>query len=451
MMPMDNASWAARDLSVIWHPCTQMQDHERRPLIPIRRGQGIWLEDFEGRRYLDAISSWWVNLFGHACPEISGAIAAQAAVLEHVLLAGFTHEPAIRLSETLVRLAPSGLSRCFYGDSGSAAVEIALKMSVHYWRNMGRPQKTRMVSLEGAYHGETLGALALGDLGLYRSAYDPILNQWSRAPAPVIPTRPSGMSETEHVERCLAAMAERLAQEAGTTAAVIVEPLVQCAGGMRMYPAAYLRGLRSLCDEHEVHLIVDEVAVGFGRTGTMFACEQASLSPDFLCLGKGLTGGYLPLSACLTHDRVYQAFYGGGSERAFLHSHSFTGSALGCAAALATLDLFEQRGTIAANQALARQLEQQSRELLEPQRHVAHLRQTGLICAFELMADPLCAVAYAPGERRGWQVAERALSQGVLIRPLGDTLYLMPPYVISAEEIRWLVEVVATAVDQVTG
>ncbi|HET9122776.1 MAG TPA: adenosylmethionine--8-amino-7-oxononanoate transaminase, partial [Acidiferrobacteraceae bacterium] len=319
--PAANGEWAQRDLAVVWHPCTQMHDHQERPPVPIRRGHGVWLEDFEGNRFIDGISSWWVTLLGHAHPAINRAVTEQMEQLEHVLLAGFTHEPVIRLSETLVARAPSGLTRCFYADSGSAAVEIALKMSLHYWRNCGRPRKTQFLSLEFGYHGETLGALALSDLGLYRAAYEPMLPQWRRVRSPAGPADAAG----DPLETALAALEEVLAKHADELAAFVLEPLIQCAGGMRMYPPAYLSRARALCSAYDVLLIADEVAVGFGRTGSLFACEQASITPDLLCLGKGLSGGYLPLSVCLATEAVYQAFYGPQIERAFLHSHSFTG------------------------------------------------------------------------------------------------------------------------------
>ncbi|MCU0935509.1 MAG: adenosylmethionine--8-amino-7-oxononanoate transaminase, partial [Gammaproteobacteria bacterium] len=286
-----------------------MKDHEGLPLIPIRRGEGVWLEDFEGRRYLDAVSSWWVNLFGHANPRINAALKAQLDELEHVILAGFTHAPALELAERLVALTPPGLTRCFFSDNGSSAVEVALKMSFHYWRNVGEPRRTRFVNLSNSYHGETLGALAAGDVPLYKETYQPLLMGVLTVPSPDCWHRAEGESCAEHSRRMIEPMRETLERHAEEVCAVVVEPLVQCAGSMRMYDPVYLRLLRELCDRYRVHLIADEVAVGFGRTGTLFACEQAGVSPDFLCLSKGLTAGYLPLAATLTTERVYGAFY----------------------------------------------------------------------------------------------------------------------------------------------
>ena len=327
-----NAALAARDLAHVWHPCTQMKDHEQLPLIPIRHASGVWLTDFAGQRYLDAISSWWVNLFGHANPRIGAAVRAQLAELEHVILAGFTHEPVIALSEALTALAPPGLTRCFYADNGSSAVEVALKMSYHYWRNAGHAGKRRFVTLSGSYHGETLGALAVGNVELYKEVYRPLLMDVITVPSPDAFERAPGMSPAEHAMAQFAHLEAALALHAHEVAAVIVEPLVQCAAGMRMHDPVYLQLLRAACDRHGVHLIADEIAVGFGRTGTLFACEQAGIRPDLMCVSKGLTGGYLPLSAVLCGEQIYQAFYADyDAQRAFLHSHSYTGNPLACA------------------------------------------------------------------------------------------------------------------------
>ncbi len=447
---MANREWQSRDLAVVWHPCTQMKDHERLPLIPIRRAEGVWLEDFDGRRYLDAISSWWVNLFGHAHPRIAQAVAEQAARLEHVLLAGFTHEPVIRLSERLVRIAPKGLTRCFYADNGSSAVEVALKMSFHYWRNRGEAGRTRFINLSNSYHGETLGALAVGDVALYKETYEPLLMRPITVPSPDCYLREPGVSWEEHSRRMFSHMEEALARHAGEVCAVIVEPLVQCAGHMRMYHPVYLRLLREACDRHRVHLIADEIAVGFGRTGTLFACEQAGIRPDFLCLSKGLTGGFLPLAAVLTTDEVYGAFYDDYRNlRAFLHSHSYTGNPLGCAAALATLDIFESEPVLERNRRLAARMAAAAAPLADHP-HVGEVRQTGMILAVELVRDKARREPYPWQERRGLRVYEHGLARGVLLRPLGNVVYFMPPYVITEEEIDLMVEVAAEGIDIAT-
>jgi adenosylmethionine-8-amino-7-oxononanoate aminotransferase len=446
-----NAAIAARDLAVLWHPCTQMKDHEWLPMVPIRRGEGVWLEDFEGRRYLDAISSWWVNLFGHANPRINAALRDQLDRLEHVILAGFTHEPATTLAERLVAITPPGLERVFYADNGSAAVEVALKMSYHCWRNSGRPEKTKFVTLTNSYHGETLGALAVGDVALYKATYAPLLMQVLAAPSPDCYGREPGESWEAHSRRRFADMEALLARHAGEVCAVIVEPLVQCAGSMRMYHPVYLSLLREACDRHGVHLIADEIAVGFGRTGTLFACEQAGITPDFLCLSKGLTGGYLPLAAVLTRESVYQAFYDDyRTLRAFLHSHSYTGNPLACRAALATLDIFAADDVIVANRALSRAMAEATAPLAEHP-HVGEVRQTGMVLAIEMVQDKASRTPYPWQERRGLRVYRHGLERGALLRPLGNVVYLMPPYVITPEQIHWLAEVAAEGIDRATG
>ncbi|MDX9765742.1 MAG: adenosylmethionine--8-amino-7-oxononanoate transaminase [Ectothiorhodospiraceae bacterium] len=445
---MDNRTLKDRDLAVVWHPCTQMKDHERLPMTPIRRGEGVWLEDFDGRRYIDAISSWWVNLFGHANPYINQALRDQLDRLEHVILAGFTHEPVIRLSERLVALTPNGLDRCFYADNGSSAIEVALKMSYHYWRNLGHTGKTRFICLSNSYHGETLGALAVGDVALYKETYRPLLMESITVPAPDCYLREPGEDCADVARRMFEHMERALERHARETCAVIIEPLVQCAGGMRMYDPEYLRLLRDACDRHGVHLIADEIAVGFGRTGTMFACEQANVRPDFLCLSKGLTGGYLPLSVVLTTHAVYDAFYD-EYERlsAFLHSHSYTGNPLACTAALATLDLFERDDVIARNRRLAAVM-REALAPLEDHPNVAEVRQTGMIAAVEIVKDKRTREPFAWQERRGLRIYEHALSRGALLRPLGNVSYLMPPYVIEEEQIRFLAQVMAEGIER---
>jgi adenosylmethionine---8-amino-7-oxononanoate aminotransferase len=445
---MNNQHWRERDLAALWHPCTQMKDHEWLPLVPIRRGRGVWLEDFDGNRYIDAISSWWVNLFGHANPHIAGRIAAQAAELEHVIMAGLTHEPAIELAERLISLAPPGLARVFYADSGSAAVEIALKMSFHYWLNQGQPGKTRFVCLSGSYHGETLGALAVGDVGLYRDTYGPLLMKPMVVESPDCFEREPGASWHDHSLARFAAMENLLAERHAEIAAVIVEPLVQCAGGMRMYAPVYLEKLRSVCDRYGVHLIADEIAVGFGRTGTLFACEQAGISPDFMCLSKGLTGGFLPLSAVLTREAIYQAFYDDyDTLKGFMHSHSYTGNALCCTAALATLDLFERTDVLSTNRRRAERM-RSAVSALDDHRHVAEIRQHGMILAMEMVDGN--GKPWPWQQRRGLRVYQHGLTQSALLRPLGNVVYFMPPYVIEDDEIDHLAQVAIDGIHAAT-
>lgn len=443
---MKNSSLSQRDLNVIWHPCTQMHDHETLPLIPIKSAKGVWLEDFEGNRYLDAISSWWVNLFGHANPDINAALKAQLDTLEHVIFAGFTHETAIDVAEKLVALTPTGLSRCFYADNGSSAVEVALKMSFHSWQNQGKIRKTKFITLENSYHGETLGALAVGDVALYKKTYAPLLMEVITAPSPDCYLREKDESWSDYSTRQFAHIEKILQQQAEEVCAVIVEPLVQCAGGMRMYDPIYLTLLRAACDKYGVHLIADEIAVGFGRTGTLFACEQAAISPDFLCLSKGLTGGYLPLSAVLTTDKVYDAFYDTyTNQKAFLHSHSYTGNALACRAALATLTIFETQNILETNTLLAAKMTELSKRFIDHP-HVSDVRQTGMILAIELVKNKRSREPYPWQERRGLHVYQYALTKGVLLRPLGNVIYFMPPYVITHEELAFMFDIAWQAI-----
>lgn len=440
-----SSALAARDLKHLWHPCTQMHDHALSgvpgvPMVPIVRGDGAWLIDADGKRYLDGISSWWTNIFGHANPRIAAALADQARTLEHVIFAGFTHEPAIALAEELVRVTPAGLDRVFYADNGSAAIEVALKMSFHYWLNQGHGEKTRFIALTGSYHGETLGALSVSDVGLYRKTYAPLLLTPFLAPSADTYEGEPGETPEQIAARRLRELRTLLEQHAHETCAVIVEPLVQCAGGMRMYHPSYLTGLRALCDEFAVHFIADEIAVGFGRTGTLFACEQGAVTPDFMCLSKGLTGGFLPLSAVLTTDTIYQAFYAEYSAgKAFLHSHSYTGNPLACRVALETLAIFRDEPVLARNRLLAAHLARR----LEPLRdhpNVADVRQTGMIAAIELVAHKPSRRPFPPQERRGLRVYLHGLQHGVVLRPLGDIVYFMPPYVVTESELDLLVD-----------
>lgn len=448
---MLNQTIIERDLAVLWHPCTQMKDHEHQfPLIPIKRGEGVWLEDFSGKRYLDAISSWWVNLFGHANPRINAALRNQLENLEHVMLAGFTHEAVLELSERLVQLTPPELTRCFYADNGSSCVEVALKMSFHFWQNSGQPQKTKFIALQDSYHGETLGALAVGDVALYKKTYAPLLMPALIAPSPASCYAEMGESPAAFAERQFAQLEQLLQIHNHEVAAIIVEPLVQCAGGMRMYDPIYLKLLRQACDRYQVHLIADEIAVGMGRTGKLFACEHAEITPDFLCLSKGLTGGYLPLSVVITREAVYQAFYDDYTKlTAFLHSHSYTGNALACRAALATLDIFAQDNILDKNQVLISKMSQLL-STLQSHPHIGNIRQQGMIAAMDMFRNSENRETYAWQERRGLAVYRYALQHGVLLRPLGHVVYFMPPYVITPQQIEFMVEVAAAAIDYAT-
>jgi adenosylmethionine-8-amino-7-oxononanoate aminotransferase len=457
-MITDADRWRSRDLAVLWHPCTQMREHQTGtsrdslPLVPIERGEGAYLIGRDGRRYLDAVSSWWTNLFGHAEPRIADAIARQAQSLEQVILAGFSHQPAVELAERLLAIAPreakrEPLAKVFYADNGSAGVEVALKMAFHWFHNRGEHRRSKFVALENGYHGETLGALAVGDVPLYRRVYAPLLAQALFAPSPDAYLVEPGETAVQRAERAADALRELFEHHASEICALILEPLVQCAGGMRMHDPIYLRRARELCDAHGVLLIADEIAVGFGRTGTLFACEQAGIQPDLLCLSKGLTGGFLPLAAVLATQSIYDGFLDDSRERAFLHSHSYTGNPLACAAALASLAIFDSDDVLARNRISAARMA----ELAAPfagHAHVADVRQHGMIVAFELARNGDRRTPFDPAQRIGLHAYRAALQRGVVLRPLGDILYWMPPYCVDDSQLALLAATTRAAIDE---
>ena len=430
---LTNEIMRERDLANIWHPCSQMKDYETLPFIPIKSGKGAYLYDFDSNQYLDAISSWWVNIFGHSNPYINEKIKEQLETLEHVIFAGFTHESGVRLAERLVALTPKDLQKVFFADNGSSAVEIALKMSFQYYKNRGEVRDI-FISLENSYHGETMGALAVGDVSLYKEIYNEILIKTIQAPSPAL------VDEDEAID----AMEQLFKKHDGRISAVIIEPLVQCAGSMAMYDASYIAKLRSLCDKYGVFMIADEIAVGFGRTGSMFACEQADVTPDFLCLSKGITGGYLPLSCVMTTNEVYSAFYCDYSEgKSFLDSHSYTGNALACSAANATLDIFENENIIEKNREKSLQLSNML-EKFKTLENVKEVRQRGMIAAVELQG-------YAPEKRVGLEIYKYSLQNGVLLRPLGNVVYFMPPYIMNIKELQKITDIAYTGISKLLG
>jgi adenosylmethionine-8-amino-7-oxononanoate aminotransferase len=403
-----------------------MKDHETLPLVPIKSGKGVYLYDFEGNSYIDAVSSWWVNLFGHANESINRKIKAQLDTLEHVLLAGFTHEPAVELAHKLVHITPAELKKVFYVDNGSSAVEAALKMSYHYHLNLGK-RKPLFLSLSNSYHGETIGALSVGDVALYKETYEPLLIANMQVPVPKDQSEAAASEALTVLEKVLKEKSEEIA-------AFIIEPLIQGAGGMHMYHPDYLVGAKVLTKRYDVHLIADEIMTGFGRTGKMFACDHADISPDFMTLSKGLTGGYLPLSVVMTTDEVYNAFYCDYNEyKAFLHSHSYTGNPLACSAALATLEIFEQNDILGDNEKKSVYIKENLEKFLDLP-NVKEIRQQGMVTAIELKG-------YDAKERIGLTIYEYALGRGVLLRPLGHVIYFMPPYTITYKEIDKMIEV----------
>jgi len=433
---------AARSQRQVWHPCTQMKQQAKLPLVALSHGEGPWLVDTDGQRYLDAISSWWVNLFGHANPRINAALIDQLGRLEHAMLAGFTHEPVVALAERLSALTGGVLGHAFFASDGASAVEIALKMSFHAWRNQGHSDKREFVCVKNGYHGETLGALAVTDVALFRDAYDPLLRHAHVVASPDARLARDGETAADVAKRAATELDALLTQREGRVAAVIVEPLVQCAAGMAMHDPAYLREVRALCDKHGAHMIADEIAVGCGRTGTFFACEQADVWPDLLTLSKGISGGYLPLSLVLSRDAIYDAFYDDDTARGFLHSHSYTGNPLACRAALATLDIFADDDVLANNVTRAASLTQTLAPLVNDAR-AQHFRQRGMIWAFDakLPETPGAAGAFAK------RFYSEARARGVLLRPLGATVYLMPPYVLDESTSDWLAQQTIAAFD----
>jgi adenosylmethionine---8-amino-7-oxononanoate aminotransferase len=421
-----NAHWMARSRAHVWHPCTQMQHHERLPLVPIASARGAWLTDFEGHRYLDAVSSWWTNLFGHNHPRLKAAIANQLDTLDHVMLAGFTHAPAVELSETLVAVAPPGLQHVMYASDGASATEIALKMAVHFHALNGRADKAHIISLRGAYHGETVGALAVTDVPLFRTAYAAMLKAQRFVANPAV----------VGVDAAIAELQTLLEREAAHIAAFIVEPLVQGANAMAMYSPEYLRRSFALCKTHNVIFIADEIMTGFGRTGSLFACEQAGITPDLLCLSKGITGGTLPLSCVLATGEIFNAFYSEDLTRGFLHSHSYTGNPLACAAAREVLRIFADENVIEHNRTLAAKLNVHADTIAQHANVRAH-RRCGMIWAFDVESTraDFSRAAFA-----------HAMSLGVLLRPIGKTVYWMPPYCMSDDECAQLADVTARVI-----
>jgi adenosylmethionine-8-amino-7-oxononanoate aminotransferase len=442
----NNHALAARDLRHVWHPCTQMHDHETIPMVPVVRGEGAWLFDADGRRYLDGVSSWWVNLFGHANPRINAAIKDQLDTLEHAMLAGCTHEPVVRLSEQLSARTGGVLGHCFYASDGASAVEIALKMSFHYWRNSGQPAKREFVCLQGSYHGETIGALAVTDVALFRDAYGPLLQAAHVVMSPDARQAEPGESAADVARRAARALETLLAERGPQIAALIIEPRVQCATGMAMHDPVYLQEVRALCDRYQVHLIADEIAVGCGRSGSFFACEQGAHQqaipwPDFLCLSKGISGGYLPLSLVMTRDEIYAAFYDAELTRGFLHSHSYTGNPVACRAALATLAIFDEDDVLNRNRERAARLTAALAPLATHPK-VRHFRQRGMIWAFDAQAaDPAFSRKFFSA----------ALQHELLLRPIGNTVYLMPPYILDDAEIDGLAARTQAVFEQVIG
>ena len=440
---LNQTSLVDRSLAAVWHPCTQMKHHESFPLVAITKGKGAWLYDEHGNALLDCISSWWTNLFGHSNPHINQAITRQLEKIEHVMLAGFTHPSVIELSEKLAALAKGNLGHVFHASDGASAVEIALKMSHHFWQLNGKSQKKKFVCLENGYHGETLGALAVTDVAIFREAYGSLLQDVYTVSSPDMRKAKNGENAEDVARQAANELEQLFAKEHEQIAAIIIEPLVQCAGQMAMYSPEYLRLIKDLCERYQVHLIADEIAVGCGRSGKFFACEHAGIWPDFLTLSKGISGGYLPLSLCMTTDKIYRAFYNDQTKHGFLHSHSYTGNPLACAAALASLELFETEEALEKNIIRSQDLAN-AFAWAKSDARIEHWRQQGMILAFDVKASKLTNANAFPRE-----MFAKSLNEGVLIRPIGNTVYVMPPYILSAQETEQMGQAVQRALNQV--
>ena len=441
-----------RDLRHIWHPCAQMKDYEQLPPMVIDRAKGAWLYDVYGKAYLDIVSSWWANLLGHTNEKINARIAAQLDRLEHVIFANFSHRPAIELAERLATLVPEGLTKFHFNDNGSSAVEAALKMAFQYCQQTGRTGKTRFMCLSEGYHGETIGALSVGSMDLFAEMYKPMMMDNIHIEAPDCYRCPYGETRDtctcacfEHAERAFAAHGHE-------TAAMIVEPLLQGSAGMRIYPEEYLRKLRALCDAHDVLLIADEIATGFGRTGRLFACERAGITPDLMCLSKGLTGGYMPMSITVVKEKIYDAFYADWSEgKAFMHSHTYAGNPLGCSAALAVLDILDEENILERAEETASWLSARMAETFGAHPNVGEIRHIGLIHAVELVEDRAAKRPFDGGRRLGYAIYRRALRHGLLLRPLGDVLYFNPPLNIGRDDLDTAIARMKASMDEVLG
>lgn len=439
-----------RDLKYIWHPCSQMKDYEEMKPIIIDHAKGVYLYDMDGKAYMDIVSSWWCNLLGHCNTAISDSIKKQLDTMEHVIFANFSHEPAIKLCEELIKVIPKGLEKFNFSDNGSAAVECALKMSFQYHYQTGHPEKTKFMCLSEGYHGETIGALSVGAMDLYAKIYEPMLMDTLKVEAPDCYRCPYHKCRDNCDVECFK-VAEKLFEAHGDeTAAIIVEPLLQGSAGMRIYPALYLTKLRALCDKYNVLLIADEIATGFGRTGKMFAFDHASVSPDIMCISKGLTGGYMPMAITITTNKIYNAFYADYSEgKAFMHSHTYSGNPLGCSAALAVLEQFKTKPILETAHETALYLTSALNEALLDHPNVGEIRHIGLVHAIELVEDKATKKGFASDLRIGYQIYKKALGYGLVLRPLGNVLYFNPPLTITKEELDYAIKICVRAMNEI--
>lgn len=441
-----------KDLKYIWHPCSQMKDYEELKPIVIDHGEGVYLYDKDEQAYIDIVSSWWCNLLGHKNPTITAAIKAQLDRLEHVIFANFTHEPAIMLCEQLAEIVPANLTKFNFSDNGSAAVEAALKMAFQYQYQTGHPEKTRFMCFTDGYHGETIGALSVGSLDLYAKIYNPMLMDTIRIEAPDCYRCPFGKTRDNCQVECFSQAEKAFEQHGHETCAMIVEPLLQGSAGMRMYPPLYLKKLRQLCDDYNVLLIADEIATGFGRTGKMFAFDHTEVSPDLMCVSKGLTGGYMPMAITITTDKIYDAFYAEYREgKAFMHSHTYSGNPLGCSAALAVLNVLREENILEKAAVRADYLTKALFDTLGQHPNVGEIRHLGLIHAIELVENKQTKKPFDASLRTGYQIYKKALQKGLILRPLGDVLYFNPPLIINEQEIDEAIAICFEAMREILG
>lgn len=439
-----------KDLKYIWHPCSQMKDYEELPPIIIDHGKGVYLYDKNGKEYIDIVSSWWCNLLGHCNPKINEGIKSQLDKLEHVIFANFSHEPAIRLCEQLSEIIPKGLKKFNFSDNGSAAIECSLKMAFQYQYQTGYKNKTRFMCLSDGYHGETIGALSVGTMDLYAKIYKPMLMDTIQIEAPDCYRCPYGKCRDNCSCECFEHAEKAFKRCADETCAMIVEPLLQGSAGMRIYPPLYLKKLRALCDEFNVLLIADEIATGFGRTGKMFAFDHAGVSPDIMCISKGLTGGYMPMAITITTDEIYNAFYADYNEgKAFMHSHTYSGNPLGCSAALAVQKIFREDNVLEKAAVNGDYLHKKLMSALGEHKNVGEIRRIGLINAIELVTDRQTKTGFDSNLRMGYQIYKRALKYGLILRPLGNVLYFNPPLIIDKPEIDKAVDLCVRSISDI--
>ncbi|HDL21243.1 MAG TPA: adenosylmethionine--8-amino-7-oxononanoate transaminase [Nitrospirae bacterium] len=438
------------DRKYIWHPFTQMKEWVEEPPVIITEAKDCFIKDIKGTWYLDGVSSLWVNIHGHGRREINDAIKAQLDKVSHTTLLGLANVPSIELAKRLVDITPEGLSRVFYSDNGSTSVEVALKMAFQYWKHKGVKSRNTFIALNNAYHGDTLGAVSAGGVDIFHETFGPLLFRTFRAPSPYCYRCELKREPDSCKTACLEVMEEILKRHSDEIAGVILEPLVQAAGGMICAPGGYLKGVRDLCSRYDVLLILDEVATGFGRTGKMFACEHEDVVPDIICLSKGLTGGYLPLAATICTDEIHEAFLGEFREmKTFFHGHSYTGNQLGCVAGLACLDIFENDRTVEKLQPGIALFNKWLKEV-EKLDHVGDARAWGMMGGVELVKDKDIKEEYPWEEKMGWQVVYKAREKGVFLRPLGNIIVIMPPLVISEENFNLMLEIISNAIQEIT-